>query len=648
MSDAREVFSLRRSGKFEEAFTLASALYEAAPDEIWNIRALGWSIHDGLKTATKAGDTERAKDLLDKFLQLPIGSEDDDAILRETREYWIQRLEPIANGESIDNVVATAASYSKSGKHVEALTALHAILAKSPKNKSIQSTLAWSIYRALKEARANDNRGVGSLDQMVLQYQRLDSVEKPSLIHSLMLREVAQIEAFRKSFIRFFKWWNPAYLRPEDFNRYEPEGTGRSFDSLVEKVIRATYQSAKESRDKLEIRWAQEFVGEHMNRFPNQEWFKYYYGKLLVWAGDPLKAREYILPILRRKQSEFWAWDCLASTYGPEDSELRMALLARALQCRTQDASLLINVRQSLAELLLERGMLLEAAVEIHEVIKQREAKGWKLGEQLTGWQQEAWMLDSRRPQSNAHLYQTLAAAADDIVNEGLPEFEGVVARHIAAKPGEKLRTIISVKLKDRLQNLRVARGRFPVLAQLDVGTPVSLRINDSERELEIVSLTGRAGDKWDIVPPAFGILAAHNINKGVTVVALAGSETILFHHDTFPEIKDVAVGQCLLVKFTHGKVPSHKHSLTWSLALKEPTQRFWTDFDGVVTLLPGKAFGFVGSAYIAPEIVSSLSLKSGEQVRVRAVSVFNGKRNEDGLRAVRVDRINGGPYGSN
>ena len=640
MSDAREVFSLRRSGKFEEAFTLATALYEAAPEEIWNIRALGWSIHDCLKIATKAGDTERAKTLLDKFLNLPIGREEDDAMLRETREYWAQRLEPTANGESIDHVVATAASNSKNGKHIEALTALQAMLADSPKNKSIQSTLAWSIYRALKDARSNDNRGAGSLDQMVLQYQQLDSVEKPSLLHSLILREVAQIESYRNRFIHFFKWWNPAYLRLEDFSRYEPEGTDKSFDSLVENVIRATYKAVKESQDKAEIRWAQEFVGKYLDRFPNQEWFGYYYGKLLVWSGDPLKAREHILPILRRKQSEFWAWDCLASTYGPEQNDLRLALLARALLCRTQDASFLINVRQSLAELLIERGMLQEAAVEIHEVIRQRESKGWKLGEQLIGWQREAWMSESQRSSSNVDLYRTLAATADDIVNEGLPEIEGVVARHIAAKPGEKPRTIISVRLKDRLQDLRVARGRFPVLAQLDVGTPVSVRVDDSERGLDIVSLTRRDGEKWDIVPSAFGIVAAQNLNKGVTTVALTNSESILYHHDAFPGIEDVAAGQCLLVKFTHGKEPGYKHSLTWSLVLKEPAQRFWTDFDGVVTLLPDKAFGFVGSAYIAPEIVSSLSLKSGEQVRVRAVVVFNPKRNEDGLRAVRVERI--------
>ncbi|MCV5761896.1 tetratricopeptide repeat protein, partial [Escherichia coli] len=51
----------------------------------------------------------------------------------------------------------------------------------------------------------------------------------------------------------------------------------------------------------------------------NMMWLDYDQAKCLVVAGQYDQARELILPILRKKQKESWAWGALAATYSKQD-----------------------------------------------------------------------------------------------------------------------------------------------------------------------------------------------------------------------------------------------------------------------------------------------------------------------------------------
>lgn len=68
----KEVTSLRKSGKLEEALSMALHDPENCPDEIWNKRAIAWVYYDYLKQYTAFADYEKHIEWLTKIKDLEL------------------------------------------------------------------------------------------------------------------------------------------------------------------------------------------------------------------------------------------------------------------------------------------------------------------------------------------------------------------------------------------------------------------------------------------------------------------------------------------------------------------------------------------------------------------------------------------------
>ena len=129
---------------------------------------------------------------------------------------------------------------------------------------------------------------------------------------------------------------------PEDCLTRKPmdpkPSKGRDFfPSVIEEISTGIYRMLKarygakgallaEDRDLLS--WAIDLLSSTYGRF-DDEWGDFRIGKLCVWMGDVERARGCILPIARKKQSEFWVWDLMSDLF----VEHRKACIARAMLC---------------------------------------------------------------------------------------------------------------------------------------------------------------------------------------------------------------------------------------------------------------------------------------------------------------------------
>lgn len=108
--------------------------------------------------------------------------------------------------------------------------------------------MGWSIYNRLN-AGVVEEQGqampISSLEvrKLLAQYLKIEGIERPSLLHSLMLlvvlRKYASLPDF--DFTAFFRLWNPESLRPEDLRATRIDG--HWVPSLAERTLARLFKA---------------------------------------------------------------------------------------------------------------------------------------------------------------------------------------------------------------------------------------------------------------------------------------------------------------------------------------------------------------------------------------------------------------------
>jgi hypothetical protein len=405
------------------------------------------------------------------------------------------------------------------------------------------------------------------------------------------------------NFIKFLRWWDPANLQASDFEKFTPEGGDKQFDSRVEHVIRAIHKTADTDPDKANIKWAADFVGEYLEKCPDNEWFPYYYGQLLVKTGDLEHAREMILPIVRQKQEEFWAWHSLAATFPDSETEKRLACLCKSLECYAKDESFLVNVHTELGHLLVQQSNYPAAKFEIAKAIAIRQSKNWKISQSLLDLQASAWFAQTQANDSNASLYKQHSPEAEKILFSGLPRLSGLLM-HQLPQTDEKPGLCFIGYAKDRkLHEVSVKTKHFDWLRDAKSGTPLVVQLDDSTDPAVVVMIEPRPGTPWDILPDYIGIVRHVNTEKSVTSVVFGKEEFCLFHHDRFPEAAALLPGQFVAAKLRRDVKHDKVVPLACSVTDKAPSTDFCRTFQGLLERNPDRPFGFVNHEVFVPEI---------------------------------------------
>lgn len=371
MSRFKEISALRKAGQLQEALAEAQDWLTNESENIWAKRAISWVYYDLLKKHVENDDFDQVCLQLDNMeaLQLP---EDEEMVLG-----------------------------------------------------SIAYSLGKFFFRLAKQEKGNKSY---SLFQKIKPH----SFPKPSEAYSVLLK--AMHKAFKEAphYKEVIEWWGIKNLRPADFQK--EEYNGKRTMSIGERVLIAYAKQLLPSKadiafnhgvDTESIQKLIAFLKVKTERYPELTFLPYFEAKLMLAAhqeGDALKA---ILPFVRKKQGEFWAWQVLAETL-EEDPEVQIACYAKALQCKTDDG-FLVNIRVKLAERLIEKQQFAEAKYEIEQSIQARQDKGWRIPKKLDDWQRVAWYRDAQGVESNKLLYAQYADLADEVLFQDVPLQTGIV-----------------------------------------------------------------------------------------------------------------------------------------------------------------------------------------------------------------------------
>jgi hypothetical protein len=632
MNDSREVTRLRKAGQIQKALALARVLHRDDSFDHYNISAYGWALRDAI-TAFADSDMNSARQLVDEFNKLDLPNENEfDARLIAQREYYSGFADPSFQ------LIQKAKAKSKNQKYSEALHLYRQAITQSSQSKEACEGLAWELWRCLKNL--PKDASASQITPLLREYGRLAAVEKPSEIHSRIMASATWYANKLHNYIPFVKWWNLENMRYEDRQKQYSEKNGKYFDSLAERVIKALHQAGKNHSRLSDFVWISKFIGDNYQKFPNQEWFPYYYGKALAKTGELETAREIVLPIVRAKQSEFWAWDVLASTYN--DTESKKACLCKALLCKAKSDSFRVNVRCDLAALLKSEGALPEAKKEYLNAISAREKEGWKLTPELEKVSKEPWFSDTEIADNNSDLYREYVPIAESLLTKSLPWIDAVITGRRKGTDGKRPLLFIGTREGQNIEEVPINPVKFPSLKDLSEGMSVRIKMDSFGEKCIIVAAEPREGREWDIFPSLGGVVSHVNIDKGITRITTSKTGFCLLHFNKFPEAKNLSLGTFVGVKMRRDKKRNRNHAVSFRVIHKLPEGGdYFKSFTGEIRINDGNAFGFVNDYYVAPLIIKDLGLVDGDHVSGTGVCEWNQRKCKYSWSTITIKKTN-------
>ncbi len=333
MPRINEITEMCRNGQIAEALELARTDLANNPDSVWEERKVGWALYYALKQSSDQGDM--------------------NALLANLQELCsLTQLESVGGDAMIFDNVAWA---------VDAFVKNHLIATGS-------------------EAFGKANTLLETLKSMTF---------KPSKGYSCMLKDFLKLKGWT-NIADFIDWWNLDNLTTEDYEPFVMQN-GKSIMSLAEQAYIAQSKALIGLGDEERIKEFLPKIEALMNNHPKMVYPGYFYGKLLMATGaNQDEMLKVVVPFVRRKSNEFWAWQLLGEVFcGDKDRQL--ACYLRAVNCRAKE-EFLGKLRGKVAAILIEKGHLDCARYHIDTCIKCYRLQGWIIPTEVYKWSLQSWI----------------------------------------------------------------------------------------------------------------------------------------------------------------------------------------------------------------------------------------------------------------
>jgi len=615
---SKEVFALRKAGRIDEAVVMGRNNYAANPADPWNVKAFVWALHSAIKQAPDGGQKDA---LAREFLELPMI--EGDEYLHNARA-GIQRIAAPYAAK-----LQHARETSRAGNWEQALGLLQAIADSHPGQQDVEVAIAWELCKGIQHGLKEDRPDGPRIWRFVEDYGRLTKVPKPSDVHSRMLQWGSALarKGLAPRFCEFLKWWNPDQnLREEDYQGRQKEDGGH-YDSTVENVIAGVAKSIGQCVNAEARQMAVGFVVRHIGRYPDQEWFPYYHATCLLAVGRTDEAKALMMPVVRAKMTEFWAWEKLGHCF-PDDSDERLQCLCRAVNCPVKGPEFLLGVYVDLGFLFMARGHQGEGRYLLEKAKSVRFQHNWKIPAELA----TALASSDGVPAVDAEiLLKELAVQADEVLLADLPWHRGVVSalnKEFKREDGTaKQFHFIAVELdgQTRCLDCRVpANKAFRVLEKMFIGAPIWVRVDRSGERPRVLSIKPREdGSPWDVYPEMIGIVERVNTEKGVAVVLLDNGREALAYKSDIPEANNWATGDFVACRSSehNGKV----RVLVARSVSEAKTSPYWKGFSGEYKPRTNGPGGHVNGVFIHER------LRSGQEYIHLVSGIAVQRRGDDG-----------------
>ena len=364
---AKEIKELRQAGKLDEAYAMAKAELEADLSNIWGKRNLSWVLYAQL---------DELASNLDAFIEK----------INEVKELDLPASEEMFF-ENISIVISKAARVITHEATLD-INKIHRLF-DSIKELSLKRNSKWFsvLFNAMHKGMKESNR-----------------------------------------YIEFADWWDFKNFRPEDFQK-EKMPNGKEVMAIAEQAYIAY---AKHLLPKQEMDGSIIFNKEKtlaflplleaiVENYPQYQYPGYFQAKLLLALGDNAEhVLAILLPFVKRKRNDFWAWDVLSEVY-KDDEVMVNACYCKALSLRSPQ-EMLVNLRQRMATIFINKKLFNEAKTEIEHLAVARGKEGWSLPNIVSHWMQQEWYVAAQAKKSNMEYYAQYSHLADELLYNDKPE----------------------------------------------------------------------------------------------------------------------------------------------------------------------------------------------------------------------------------
>lgn len=439
---------------------------------------------------------------------------------------------------------------------------------------------ATELYKQLPQSSSNVKNLVDSLRAIAIS-GAWERIRKDERLRGSILFWLVKIMDKRgdangvpgQTFIRIFKFDGLANLPESCFERKtidpKPEKGPGFFPSTAEEIVKCIYKVWKGAysnaphvtdREAELLNWCIQFASSIHERFPDDEWADFRIGKMLVWAGDIAAAKKKIIPVILKKQTEFWAWDLLGELF----PEKRKACVAMGLLCPAEDK---------------------------YTASLQREAD--RLG--LTSLNKDALKL--------------VADEAQELLFEQLTPVKGVLVSNYKNKD-DKFR--VRFKSANPPDPFPVSPAAVRLPRGCADGTPVWL-YRDERDPGKLLSVKVRNdAAPWDLMPQK--TVAYHRRSKSGNYIFVSNSQEFSAKEQVIEDVAGIAPGQIFSIRFSiraANETMPETCIVHYAKRIFEQSDLVF-DYEGPIRFKGGsKEFGFVGDVYVPNSICASL-IKGG------------------------------------
>ena len=360
----------------------------------------------------------------------------------------------------------------------------------------------WNIYNLMNGRKYDDLWR--QFDAYLSSYAQYEASASHSKILSLAERSMKDANQYR--FYEFFRKWNPANLRAEDWKEERNEN-GDTYKSLALKALKraADALSGFNADTAGDFSWLIDAYSTAVSKNPDDDWTIRTKAMLLHRAGRVSEASEIYKDLTLRLGDKYYVWSEFADCVS--DTDVKIGMLCKAvLMERNED--FLGQIRLDLAEQLISIGKTAEAAYEIKLHKDHYTAKGWSIKQRVYSLENACGQVGAL-PENNRALYYEYISHAEEYAYSEIPYTDLVFVDEWTNQEGKKFQKYVDGNGKEIVINIR----KFPQLKRAKLGQVWSLKLYTGGVNMDVPLIVKRAQvADWSVLPTA--VVAVNGLNE--------------------------------------------------------------------------------------------------------------------------------------
>ncbi|MDN3562405.1 tetratricopeptide repeat protein [Vreelandella neptunia] len=633
MITSKDIFAKRKAGQIDEAYQMALQRMSVPNKDEWDDRAFGWCLIDLIKRDAKAGEQTNLSHYRQQLEAIAVPENDD--VLTKQRQLAISLCNP--EGQLVNE----ARQLSKAGQHDNAIALYQKLLQDNPGDPELSISFGWELYRLSKPLLSKGDNNLVKIKKNLNQYMKLN-VEKPSLLHAVMLQVAAKLASDdRFNMAAFCQLWNLEFLRPEDWERFKTDD-GKELPALAERVIQQASKDAAKGNDQNSLVYILPYLGKAISTYPDNIWLVLNKAKVLLELDRSDDALAFSIEVTRAKSNEYWAWELLGNITAKKGDEVSLSCYCKALLCSPDDRYS-SKIRLKVATLMIERGQFPEAKYEIKRTLEAKQKEGTKIPAEIEDYITEDWYLDASILASNDEFYRSQKGSAEDLLFSQLPWITANLGEMFTI-PGKESKPKRKLYLKTASDPIEVVipESKFNIQNSL-AGSAIRVKGEwDAQNRFQIHLISSRNSEvKWDVFFERIGVV--DNVNQQKKLIHFL-VETKIDGTIPFSNLnEEYKVGDSILVRLSKytTKDGTRYRVLSAKKSCSVASQSLRKEFQELVRI-NDTGLGFTSSEiFIPPDLVKIHNLKDEGLVEGVALLTFNKKRSEWGWKAVSINNFN-------